>query len=188
MKTKEIYIVLKTRNDIYTGSTLTQVVGTSFSKGVAKVLMVNAVDKAFPDDGNAGNEPAWNEDFTECRFSVRKCASTEETVDYLFAVVRSVHSDPGLDGRYALVTWPESQAFVGNEDCILVCPPEDDTDGALDSAYMVPVELAGVNPVTDEETFIHVDQEDYPADDAECYRDYDGGLFVPVSRKTDNES
>jgi len=43
--------------------------------------------------------------------------------------------------RYGLVTWPESQEFVGKEDCVLVSPPEDSED--LDSAYLVPEEITG---------------------------------------------
>lgn len=43
--------------------------------------------------------------------------------------------------RYGLVTWPDSQDFVGNPHCILVNPPEDNTD--LDSAYLVPEDITG---------------------------------------------
>ena len=41
---------------------------------------------------------------------------------------------------YNLFTWPDSQCFVGAENAILVLPPEDDTEGLLDSAYLVPTE------------------------------------------------
>lgn len=39
---------------------------------------------------------------------------------------------------YHLFTWPMSQHFIGNENAILVLPPETDTKGELDSAYLVP--------------------------------------------------
>ena len=45
------------------------------------------------------------------------------------------------NNRYGLVTWPESQEFVGNPDCILVAPPDDDMD--LDCAYLVPEDITG---------------------------------------------
>ncbi len=46
--------------------------------------------------------------------------------------------------QYDLVTWPESQAFIGNSDCFLVDPEsvegdeKDSAATAYDSAYMVP--------------------------------------------------
>lgn len=46
--------------------------------------------------------------------------------------------------RFAVVTWPESQDFVGHPDCILILPPENEADPtALDSSYFVPESIAG---------------------------------------------
>lgn len=46
--------------------------------------------------------------------------------------------------RFGLSTWPDSQQFVSDERCILVCPPEVENDPcALDSAYFIPEEITG---------------------------------------------
>lgn len=37
---------------------------------------------------------------------------------------------------YLLFLWPQSQFLIGNKDAFLVLPPEDDTCGAFDSAYL----------------------------------------------------
>lgn len=78
--------------------------------------------------------------------------------------------------RYGLVTWPESQEFVGRDDCILVNPPEDDEDCTLDSAYLVPI----TDPLDEGEAYARVpwsesqawlDKETEELDDV--LRDYD---------------
>lgn len=57
--------------------------------------------------------------------------------------------------RYSIVTWPESQPFVGNPDCILICPPETDIDPtALDSAYLVPEKITG--PIPTHEAYLRI--------------------------------
>lgn len=50
--------------------------------------------------------------------------------------VTSVNTYP----RYGLTTWPRSQDFVGNPECILVRP---NGDKDLDSAYLVPENIKG---------------------------------------------
>jgi len=78
--------------------------------------------------------------------------------------------------RYGLFTWPESQEFVGRDDCILVNPPEEDEGCTLDSAYLVPI----TEPDDDEEAYARIpwpesqkwlDKETDELDDV--LRDYD---------------
>lgn len=46
--------------------------------------------------------------------------------------------------RYGISTWPESQEYVGNPECVLICPPETVIDPTcLDSAYFVPETITG---------------------------------------------
>lgn len=54
--------------------------------------------------------------------------------------------------RYGLITWSESQNFVGVPRCILVNPPEDNTD--LDSAYLVPEDITG--PLDDNTAYLRL--------------------------------
>lgn len=61
----------------------------------------------------------------------------------------------GREGRYGLVTWPESQDFIGMEGCILVDPPLNEKDPtALDSAYLVPENITG--PLDSGEAYVRV--------------------------------
>lgn len=46
--------------------------------------------------------------------------------------------------RYGISTWPESQEFVGNPECMLICPPATSLDPTrLDSSYFVPESITG---------------------------------------------
>lgn len=56
--------------------------------------------------------------------------------------------------RYGLVTWPESQDFVGRPDCVLVIPPQYDSKLSLDSAYLVPESVTG--PLDAGEAYVRV--------------------------------
>ena len=57
--------------------------------------------------------------------------------------------------NYTVVTWPESQDFIGNDECILICPPATDIDPtALDDAYLVPEDLIG--PIDAGEAYVRV--------------------------------
>ena len=74
--------------------------------------------------------------------------------------------------RYSLYRWPDSQEFIGREDCVLVMPPQG-SEVELDSAYMVP------EPDGD---YVLLDWperqglEDAPG----SLSSYEGDLFVPV--------
>lgn len=89
--------------------------------------------------------------------------------------------------RYTLYTWPESQAFIGNEKCILVCPDEK-TGLDLDSSYMVPEdEEPESNMELDDDKYIRLqfpESQRFESDEElslSCIHDYEGGLFVPIS-------
>lgn len=84
--------------------------------------------------------------------------------------------------RYSLYNWPDSQEFVGRDDCILI-DPEGDT--YLDSSYLV--------PVTDEEQFKDSDYvevewpdmqtlENDPSIAFESLHNYTGRLFITVKK------
>lgn len=78
--------------------------------------------------------------------------------------------------RYDLVTWPESQGFIGKEDCFLVDPEsEKEPDGStwLDSSYMVPSEDG------EYAMFEFPDSQQY-LDTPGTLADYESRLFVPV--------
>lgn len=58
--------------------------------------------------------------------------------------------------KYTLFTWPDSQKFVGNPLCALVCPLENDDIFHLDSSYMVPIEVA--DPAGSEKIYIKLNE------------------------------
>lgn len=53
---------------------------------------------------------------------------------------------PAPSGRLGLVTWPESQQFLGKEGVIHVSPPENDKRLELDQALLVPESVTGAIP------------------------------------------
>lgn len=88
--------------------------------------------------------------------------------------------------KYTLYTWPDSQEFIGNELCFLVCPPEDEDDPTrLDSSYMVPTDISA--PVGSEKIYVKLDEvestnwTDKTDDDDNVLFDYDGCAYVEES-------
>lgn len=79
--------------------------------------------------------------------------------------------------RYDLVTWPESQQFIGDPDAILVFPDESKEDEIgcfLDSAYMVP------SP-DGEYVRLEFPESQGREDDPGALESYDGDVFVPAA-------
>lgn len=73
------------------------------------------------------------------------------------------------ESRYGLVTWPESQDFIGTDGCILIDPPVNEKDPtALDSAYLVPESITG--PLNTGEAYVRV-----PFPEAQKWDDRDTG-------------
>lgn len=58
--------------------------------------------------------------------------------------------------KYTLFKWPDSQEFVGNPLCALVCPLENDDTLHLDCSYMVPIEVA--DPAGSEKIYIKLNE------------------------------
>lgn len=90
--------------------------------------------------------------------------------------------------KYTLYTWPDSQEFIGNSLCSLVCPPENDDTHHLDSSYMVPITVA--DPVGAEKVYIKLtkvesqnwlDKTDDEDNEDNVLFDYDGHAFVEES-------
>ncbi len=87
--------------------------------------------------------------------------------------------------KYTLFTWPESQEFVSNPLCHLVCPLENDDTLHLDSSYLVPIEEA--DPVGKEKIYIKLDEAesqkwlDMTGNEDNVLFDYDGHAFVEES-------
>ena len=78
--------------------------------------------------------------------------------------------------RYDLVTWPESQDFIGRKDCFLVDPEsEKDPDDSnwLDSSYMVPSDDG-------EYAMLEFPESQNWLDAPGTLYDYESRLFVPV--------
>ncbi len=88
--------------------------------------------------------------------------------------------------KYTLYTWPDSQEFIGNSLCSLVCPPENDDTLHLDSSYMVPITVA--DPVGAEKVYVKLDETesidwlDKTDDEDNVLFDYDGHAFVEESQ------
>lgn len=91
-----------------------------------------------------------------------------------------------------LFTWPSSQPFIGIEGCILILPPEEDVKGTLDSAYMVPTEVAEKvgRELTDNgqevplpETESLYTMEPLTEGKKGDYMDYNGNIFVAEQKK-----
>ena len=96
-------------------------------------------------------------------------------------------------GEYGLVTWPESQDVMGEPGAELVLPPESDTDPtALDSAYMVPLDIIEKKkdpeyriPVRDKDIYVKLsfpesqewENDETVPEDTVLY-DYDGNVYV----------
>lgn len=74
---------------------------------------------------------------------------------------------------YDLVTWPDSQPFIGDETCHLVLPPEGE-ETELDSAYMVPSENGEYEMLAWPDS---QGREDEPG----ALSDYEGNVFVPAA-------
>ncbi len=84
--------------------------------------------------------------------------------------------------RYTLFTWPDSQEFVSNGQCLLVMPPADDKDLHLDSAYLVPDTVHRPAPGETVYTMASPGQTDgIPDRDDNILRDYEGNTFVKSS-------
>lgn len=87
--------------------------------------------------------------------------------------------------KYTLYTWPDSQEFIGNSLCSLVCPPENDDTLHLDSSYMVPITVA--DPAGAEKVYVKLDETesidwlDKTDDEDNVLFDYDGHAFVEES-------
>lgn len=87
--------------------------------------------------------------------------------------------------KYTLFTWPDSQEFVGNPLCALVCPLENDDTLHLDSSYMVPIEVAG--PAEAGKIYVKLSKAesqnwlDKTNDEDNVLFDYDGHAFVEES-------
>lgn len=88
--------------------------------------------------------------------------------------------------KYTLYTWPDSQQFVGNPLCALVCPPDDEVDPTrLDSSYMVPIEIA--DPAEAEKVYVKLGKAesqnwlDKTNNTDNVLFDYDGHAFVEES-------
>ncbi len=58
--------------------------------------------------------------------------------------------------KYTLYTWPDSQEFIGNTLCFLVCPPDDEGSIHLDSSCMVPITIA--EPAGAEKVYVKLDE------------------------------
>lgn len=87
--------------------------------------------------------------------------------------------------KYTLYTWPDSQEFIGNSLCSLVCPPENDDTLHLDSSYMVPITVA--DPAGAEKVYVKLDETesidwlDKTDDEDNVLFDYDGHAYVEES-------
>lgn len=88
--------------------------------------------------------------------------------------------------KYTLFTWPDSQEYVSNPACILICPPVTDVDPtALDSSYMVPNSV--YTPAETERQYVrleHPDNQDFNEmldSNNRILHDYDGGTFVETT-------
>lgn len=87
--------------------------------------------------------------------------------------------------NYTLFTWPDSQEFVSNPLCALVCPPENDDTLHLDSSYLVPIEIA--DPAEAKKIYVKLGKAesqnwlDKTDDEDNVLFDYDGHAFVEES-------
>lgn len=86
--------------------------------------------------------------------------------------------------KFTLYTWPDSQEFISNPLCVLVCPPKDAVT-RLDSSYMVPITIAA--PEGAEKIYVRLDKTESSGwlnkTDAEdnVLFDYNGYAFVEES-------
>lgn len=87
--------------------------------------------------------------------------------------------------KYTLFTWPDSQEFVSNPLCALVCPLENDDTLHLDSSYMVPIEVA--DPAGAEKVYVKLGKAesqnwlDKTDNTDNVLFDYDGHAYVEES-------
>ena len=87
--------------------------------------------------------------------------------------------------KFTLYTWPDSQEFVGNPLCALVCPLENDDTIHLDCSYMVPVTVA--DPAGAEKVYVKLNETessgwlDKTDNTDNVLFDYDGHAYVEES-------